>query len=457
MEFSRLTIIHTADWHIGVNIDRSHTKDRLQDSDHFLDQLTHILQQKQPDALLVCGDVFDSDSPGLEAQRLLMRHLLNIEQLCPDMYILIIAGNHDDGGRLALNDALWQQLSSDHIRLIGSIAYLPANPGQEQSRRPDLEAQIVRMTDADGHLKGLVGAVPYTYNANFPHTEGEEEDAMTAYFKALTTRMAQIDAQVPRLLMAHMALSYASPFEAVNGNKVIGGLETVDVNHLGAASAYNYLALGHIHKAQFWTPDSPANRPQDGHTFTGGVVKYGYAGSPMQLKFDEPEGNHLVWQVTFDAQQQAVATPISIVNPTPLHTLKATSFPAVLDLLQHYCPTQPVYLQLRVESAGKPPVTFEDEVSAVLKDLDNPNIRYIKTVFINPDAQLDFKGNGQLVLSADDLKAKDPLEVAQLFFDRYAPAADGKPFPWQDMLRQAMQAVDADNKAAVENESPKSF
>ena len=54
-----MKILHTSDWHLGhtlYNYDRSHEQQA------FLQQLTRIVAEEMPDAMVVSGDIYH-DSP----------------------------------------------------------------------------------------------------------------------------------------------------------------------------------------------------------------------------------------------------------------------------------------------------------------------------------------------------------------------------------------------------------
>ena len=62
-----MKLLHTADWHLGQTLaghERTH-EHRL-----FLQWLLRTLQERQIDALLIAGDVFDQASPPAQAQAL---------------------------------------------------------------------------------------------------------------------------------------------------------------------------------------------------------------------------------------------------------------------------------------------------------------------------------------------------------------------------------------------------
>ena len=87
-----MKIIATSDWHLG---NLFHGNDRLQEHRHFFRWLLDCIIEEQPDALLVAGDVFDNGNPSAAAQSAYYELLADMTKVCPDMQIVITAGNHD--------------------------------------------------------------------------------------------------------------------------------------------------------------------------------------------------------------------------------------------------------------------------------------------------------------------------------------------------------------------------
>lgn len=52
--------IHTSDWHLGHQF---HSYDRSDEHRWLLDSMARIVADERPDALLISGDVFDSQVP----------------------------------------------------------------------------------------------------------------------------------------------------------------------------------------------------------------------------------------------------------------------------------------------------------------------------------------------------------------------------------------------------------
>ena len=92
-----MKILHTADWHLGNTF---HAHSRLNEHKHFLRWLLGVLKERQPDALLITGDVFDSPNPSAAAEELLYDFLLRATLTVPGLQVVMTAGNHDSGSGL---------------------------------------------------------------------------------------------------------------------------------------------------------------------------------------------------------------------------------------------------------------------------------------------------------------------------------------------------------------------
>src|SRR5690606_39843284 len=92
-----MNILHTADWHLGQLF---HEYDRTYEHQQFLDWLVHRLQREDVDVLLISGDVFDLSNPAAATIRQFYTFLNQASKACPNLQIIITAGNHDSASRL---------------------------------------------------------------------------------------------------------------------------------------------------------------------------------------------------------------------------------------------------------------------------------------------------------------------------------------------------------------------
>lgn len=52
-----MNIMHTGDWHLGKTIE-GHS--RLPEQELFLNDLVSICEEKQPDMIIIAGDIYDT-------------------------------------------------------------------------------------------------------------------------------------------------------------------------------------------------------------------------------------------------------------------------------------------------------------------------------------------------------------------------------------------------------------
>ena len=278
-------LIHTSDWHLGQNF---YGYDRSEEQRDFLRQLATIVAQEQPDALLVSGDIYHTAAPSSAAVSMYVEGMLDIHKACPDMAIVVIAGNHDSASRLESDSLLWRLAG---VRVLGGIA-------RDSQGLADLQRHIIPVTD-----KGIIAAVPYAHRNSFPKVSDEDIDSgerQRAYFEALLEHVnaGNPDAK-PVVLMAHLAVNN-SDFTGHDHNMT---MECVEIDALG--QGYDYAALGHIHR-----PQQVSERAR-------------YCGTPVPVSFDE-QCEHSVSIVTIEAHGALPqVTTTAIKNIKPLHTIPA--------------------------------------------------------------------------------------------------------------------------------------
>lgn len=110
-----MKILATSDWHLG---NLFHGNDRLPEHKHFLKWLLEQIAEQKPDALLIAGDIFDNGNPSAAAQTVYYEFLADATQLCPNMQVIITAGNHDSASRLEAPRPL---LTRYHVEIRGNV------------------------------------------------------------------------------------------------------------------------------------------------------------------------------------------------------------------------------------------------------------------------------------------------------------------------------------------------
>ena len=91
-----MKLIHLSDLHIGKRVNEV---SMIDDQTYILNQIIQIIDEEQPDALLIAGDVYDKSVPSAEAVTLFDHFLCDLA--ARKLLVLIISGNHDSAERMA--------------------------------------------------------------------------------------------------------------------------------------------------------------------------------------------------------------------------------------------------------------------------------------------------------------------------------------------------------------------
>ncbi len=288
-----MKIITTGDWHLG---NLFHGNDRLSEHKHFLAWLLAQLEERKPDALLVAGDVFDNGNPSAAAQSAYYDFLADATQACPEMQIVIIAGNHDSASRLEAPRPL---LARHKVEIRGTIRRIWKQNGKEAGWVNDYDDLMIPVKGKDGE-EAVILAVPYlrsdiVQNPNY-------SQGVSHFLKELTLRARTRYPEKKLIMMAHM---YAQGAEIVRTDAsekiVIGGLEEVDLD--GWTDHPDYMTCGHIHKRQHIRHTDWAR----------------YSGSILPMSFAETDYRHGVDMVTVSNGKRP---EVEFIEYTPQHKLR---------------------------------------------------------------------------------------------------------------------------------------
>ncbi|WP_046079908.1 exonuclease SbcCD subunit D [Halomonas sp. HG01] len=310
-----LRLIHTADWHLGQSF---HGQERHEEHRAFLRWLLDTLVERDADALLVAGDIFDVVNPSLRAQELLFDFIVGAHERLPRLDIVLIAGNHDSGNRIELPAPLMQRLRT-HAR--GRVRWL-------DDGRLDAERLLVPLTDAAGETRAWCLALPFLRPAEVTgqmtaNETGNTEEAPNDYVAGINrVHRELIDAARERhgdgqalVAMSHAHLHGAAVSEASERPIVIGGEESISAALFPDDIAY--VALGHLHRAQ-----------------QVGDERIRYSGSPLPLDFSELNYAHQVVEAILDGERLAGVESLPVPRPVAMHRLGPAPLDAVLAELE---------------------------------------------------------------------------------------------------------------------------
>ncbi|MDR1343836.1 MAG: exonuclease subunit SbcD, partial [Tannerellaceae bacterium] len=248
-----MRIIHTADWHIGQ---RFFEYERAGEHLHFLRWLKDLVRERGAGVLLIAGDVFDGPNPSAVSLRIFYRFLREICSECPELQIVIIAGNHDSGARLEAPDPLLEEMNI-HVR--GVIRRTPEG-------EIDYARLIVPLMEKD-EVAAWCLAVPYLRQGDYPEA-ADYAKGVAAMYERLYAMVE--DRSKPIVAMGHLQATGAEISDNDRSERtIIGGLECVSPESFAGGIAYT--ALGHLHRAQR----------------VSGRENVRYAGSPLPMSFAE--------------------------------------------------------------------------------------------------------------------------------------------------------------------------
>ncbi|MFI3189747.1 exonuclease sbcCD subunit D [Crenothrix sp. D3] len=381
-----LRLIHTADWHLGHTL---HGVSRQLEHQQFLNWLLAELLDKQADALIVAGDIFDSANPSAQAQAQLYEFLVQAKNQQPELNIILVGGNHDSATRL---DAPSSILNALGVHVVGGLQ-------RDNQRGIDWQRLIVPLTNAAGEVKAWCGAMPFLRNADLPNSEAD--DALVAGVKTLYDELfARMQDQVQHgqsLIMTGHCYMVNGNVSELSERKILGGNQHALPVEL-FPKAVNYVALGHLHLAQK----------------VGANQHIRYSGSPIPLSFDESHYVHSVLQVDVKAGQETAITKLKIPRHIELLRLpNSKDFATLSDVLAQLeslelnavHESQHPFIELRIK-LDKPEPSLRQQIEEVIARLP---VRLLKitTAYTGSDGSL---ADLQIEQRLEELQ---PLDVFQ--------------------------------------------
>ena len=403
-----MKIIHTSDWHLGHTL---YEHDRTAEHAAFLSQLRDIVEEEKPDALLVSGDIYDRTNPSTSVQKMYYKALLEMHKACPDMAIVVTAGNHDSKAMLELGRELWLMAG---VRVVGQL--------ERKDGTVDLDRHIIGIEDADGVLKGYVVAVPHIFDQSYPlmDEEAPKEERRCVFFRALQDRVKIVNtAGVPVVLMAHMTVANSN-LEG-HDTDVIGGINEVAHEELGMG--YDYIALGHIHYPQ---------------TLRGAAGVARYSGSPVPVNFDEAYP-HSVSVVTVERGREPEIREIRIKNIRPMLTVPAvpSAFDVAVDGLSDIGDDEECYVRLNILLDKPMPADYMEKIA---KALDGKRATYCYCKITRPEM---LTSDSDTVMTYDEFQELTPIDVAQRFYK--SKFGTDMPSEMADMIDEAVKRYNGRN------------
>lgn len=311
-----MRILHTSDWHLGQNF---YSKSRAAEHQAFLDWLLETAVEQQVDAIVVAGDIFDTGSPPSYARELYNRFVVNLQQT--GCHLVVLAGNHDSVATLNESREILAFLNTTVVASAGCAPQI-LNRRDGQPGAVLCPVPFLRPRDIISSQAGLSG------QEKQQHLLGAITDYYQQQYEAACTLRG--DLALPIIATGHLTTVGASKSDAVR-DIYIGTLDAFPAQNFPPA---DYIALGHIHRAQK----------------IGGTEHIRYCGSPIALSFDECGKNKYVHRVDFLDGKLASVEELTVPVTQPLAVLKG-DLAAITEQLEQWRDSEqspPVWLDIEI-------------------------------------------------------------------------------------------------------------
>ena len=268
-----MKILHFADLHLGVEtygrIDpATGLSSRLLDFLSAFDQVVDYALENRVDLALFCGDAYKSREPSPTQQREFAKRINRLST--SGIPVFLLTGNHD------LPNAIGRATATEIFDTLAIQKVYVSN-------RPDIyhiptSSGILQIVSLPWLRRSTLLSREETKNLDFNQINERLQLVLT---NIVTTNAKKIDPTLPAILAAHVWVSGAKVgSEAL---MTIGQEHTLLSSNI-AHPAFDYIALGHIHKHQVLRDNPP-------------VV---YAGSLERLNFSEEADDKGFYVVDID-------------------------------------------------------------------------------------------------------------------------------------------------------------
>ena len=355
-----MKLIHLSDLHLGKRVNEF---SMIEDQKYILNQILGIIDEEQPDGILLAGDLYDRPVPSAEAVQLLDSFLTRLAKRKIPVYA--ISGNHDSAERIAFGS---------HIMSSSGICMSPVYDGKT--------AKYCLM---DNYGEVWIHLLPFIRPAVVRHVFAGEEGAeeIRTYQEAVQAAVEHMDLDTEKrnVLVAHQFVVGAMSCDSEE--ITVGGIDQIE----GAVFRdFDYVALGHIH--------SPQNVGND---------RIRYCGTPLKYSFSEAGQQKSVTVVELLEKGNLRIREIPLKPQRDMRKLKGT------------------YMEI-TSLSGYQDTNTEDYVQITLTDEEDivNGMQKLRTIYPNL-MRLEYDNRrtreNQEIAGTETVKRKSELEYFEEFFE----------------------------------------
>ena len=280
-----MRVVHTSDWHVGKLLRGA---SRIDEHRAVLGEIAEIADRERADLVLVVGDLYETAAPPPEATAVVYDALLALRET--GAHVVVVGGNHDQQSQLESVSPVFERLG---ITVLG----LPTGPDRA-------------VVDVAGARVAMMPWMSQRWAIKTEQLMGATTAATAQFYAARVARLLAwlsegFAADTVNIVAAHCM---------VQGGMLGGGerdaqlIDEYAVPTAAFPAAANYVALGHLHRAQ--------QMP--------GAAPIWYSGSPIQVDFGEENDTKQVLVVDIPERGAAKVSPVALTRGAVLRTLRGT-------------------------------------------------------------------------------------------------------------------------------------
>ncbi len=255
-----MRILHFADLHLGVESygrpdPATGLSTRLNDFLRTFDEIVDFAVNQDVDLVLFCGDAYKSREPSPTQQREFARRIGRLASAGIATFLLI--GNHDLPNAIGKATAteIFDTLAIRHVRV----------SGRPEVCRVETKSGPIQVASLPWPRRALLLGKEESKDLDLEQVKRKMEEALS---RIVETHARQLDPAIPAILAAHV---WVAGCHTSSEKMVTIGQDHALLPGNLANPAFDYVALGHVHKHQVLSTSPP-------------LV---YAGSPQRLDFGE--------------------------------------------------------------------------------------------------------------------------------------------------------------------------
>lgn len=352
-----MRFLHLADLHIGKRVNGF---SMIEDQKFVFEQVYNVIENEKIDGIIMAGDIYDKPVPSAEAVKLFDEMLTRLVSI--NLSIFVISGNHDSAERIGFGSDI----------LSAAKVYM--------SRVYNGNLQKIELEDDYGKIN--VYLLPFIKPATVKNIYKEAE--IKDYDDALECVLSQekIDETKRNVIVSHQFVTGAMRSESEEVS--VGGLDNVSVENY---EAFDYVALGHIHRAQQMGRESAR-----------------YAGTLLKYSFSEEKHNK---SMTIVDLKEKGNIEIKEIPVKPLHDLKTIKgkFSKITS--------EEFYKELKKEDYYRAVLTDEDDILNAIGKLKSIYPNLMSMEYDNTRTR-----SYSVVDNVETGEAKSPLDYFEEFFEK---------------------------------------